>query len=142
MGFDGGAAGSGRGGRGDGEEVAVRHGVVSPRPSPSSFELPRLSPIAPTPPTDAHVQALSQPARDRRPRVKAEPLRLVPRPQGLDGIDFHERVPLPLERLYTRVFEPVWCLDDRAAIHDFSMRMWPCRRRRAARAAEPAYARN
>src|SRR5438552_6895607 len=53
MGFDGGAAGSGRGDRGDGEEVAVRHGVVSPRPLTSSFELPRLSPIASTPPTDA-----------------------------------------------------------------------------------------
>src|SRR5216117_516777 len=41
----------------------------------------------------AHVQALSQPARDRRPRVKAEPLRLVPRPQGLDGIGgYHSRM--------------------------------------------------
>src|SRR5438093_11960223 len=40
----------------------------------------------------AHVQALSQPARDRRPRVKAEPLRLVPRPQGLNGIGgYHSR---------------------------------------------------
>src|SRR5439155_972062 len=45
--------GGGRGDRGDGEEVAVRHGVVSPRPLTSSFELPRLSPIASTPPTDA-----------------------------------------------------------------------------------------
>src|SRR3989442_13767967 len=34
----------------------------------------------------AHVQALSQPARARRPRVKAEPLRVVPGPEGLDGI--------------------------------------------------------
>ncbi len=34
----------------------------------------------------AHVQALAQPARSRRPRVEAEPLRLVPRPEGLDGI--------------------------------------------------------
>src|SRR5439155_1311492 len=53
VGFDGGATGGGRGDRGDGEEVAVRHGVVSPRPLTSSFELPRLSPIASTPPTDA-----------------------------------------------------------------------------------------
>ncbi len=34
----------------------------------------------------AHVQALSQPTRARRPRVDAEPLRFVPRPEGLDGI--------------------------------------------------------
>jgi hypothetical protein len=34
----------------------------------------------------AHVQGFSQPTRDRRPRVEAEPLRLVPRPEGLDGI--------------------------------------------------------
>src|SRR2546428_712957 len=34
----------------------------------------------------AHVQALAQPARARRPRVKAEPLRVVPGPESLDGI--------------------------------------------------------
>ena len=34
----------------------------------------------------AHVQALSQQTRSRRPRVEAEPLRLVPRPESLNGI--------------------------------------------------------
>ena len=34
----------------------------------------------------AHVQGLSQPPWSRRPRVNAEPLRLVLRPEGLDGI--------------------------------------------------------
>src|SRR5881296_978451 len=34
----------------------------------------------------AHVQALAEPTRARCPRVDAEPLRLVPRPEGLDGI--------------------------------------------------------
>ena len=34
----------------------------------------------------AHVQALAQPPRSRRPRADAEPLRLVPRPERLDGI--------------------------------------------------------
>ena len=34
----------------------------------------------------AHVKGLAQPPGARRPRVEAEPLRLVPCPQGLDGI--------------------------------------------------------
>ncbi len=34
----------------------------------------------------AHVQGLSQPARRRRSRVEAEPLRLMPFPKSLDGI--------------------------------------------------------
>ena len=34
----------------------------------------------------AHVQGLAQPARGRRPRVEAKPLRLVPITEGLDGI--------------------------------------------------------
>ena len=33
-----------------------------------------------------HIQALPEPARARRPRVKAEPQRLVPRSEGLDRI--------------------------------------------------------
>jgi hypothetical protein len=39
----------------------------------------------------AHVQALSQPTRARRPRVDAEPLRLVSRSQDLDSIAAHLR---------------------------------------------------
>ena len=34
----------------------------------------------------AHVEALPQPARARRPRVQVEPGRLVPRSERLDGI--------------------------------------------------------
>jgi len=37
----------------------------------------------------AHIQALPEPARARRPRVEAEPLRLVPRLEGLSGIGRH-----------------------------------------------------
>jgi hypothetical protein len=37
----------------------------------------------------AHVQALPQPARDRRARAQDKPLRIVPRSQDLDGIAGH-----------------------------------------------------
>ena len=37
----------------------------------------------------AHIQALPQPAGARRSRVEAEPLRVVPRPEGLAGISGH-----------------------------------------------------
>ena len=37
----------------------------------------------------AHIQALSQPGRTRRQRVEAQPLRVVPRPEGLDRIGGH-----------------------------------------------------
>jgi hypothetical protein len=37
----------------------------------------------------AHIQALAQPARARRPRVETEPLRIVPRPEGLNRIAGH-----------------------------------------------------
>jgi hypothetical protein len=37
----------------------------------------------------AHIQALAQPGRARRPRVQAEPLRLVLRPERLDRIGGH-----------------------------------------------------
>src|SRR5437762_1494311 len=39
----------------------------------------------------SHVQRLSQPTRGRGPRVDAESLRLVPRPDGLDGIGGRRR---------------------------------------------------
>ena len=39
----------------------------------------------------AHVQALSQPARHRRPRVNTKALRVVPRTERLDGIGRHRR---------------------------------------------------
>ena len=52
----------------------------------------------------AHVEALSQPARARRPRVQVKPSRLVPRSERLDGI-----VPGPLAEAGRRaeVFRPV-----------------------------------
>ena len=37
----------------------------------------------------ADVQVLSQPARKRRPRVEAEPMRFVPRSESLDWISRH-----------------------------------------------------
>ncbi len=42
-----------------------------------------------------HVQALPEPARACRPRVEAKPLRVVPRPEGLDRIGGHRGRMLP-----------------------------------------------
>jgi hypothetical protein len=37
----------------------------------------------------AQIQTLSQPQRARRPRMKAQPLRVVPRSKNLDRIGGH-----------------------------------------------------
>ena len=75
----------------------------------------------------AHIQALPQPAWACRPSVEAQPLRLVPRPEGLDRISGHRRGrrdigqepavrPLERERAVGLSIDLVALLVDRAVV--------------------------